>query len=140
MNEDVDTKVSSPRVTTMRVVPVAGYDGMLLNLSGAHAPHFTRNVVILTDDADNTGVGEVPGGKAIRQVLEESRALVVGHPIASCNAVLNAMNLRFLDLDSQGRGQQTFDLSCRGCCLQRTLNMPLTMCGSQRDNPMTWGK
>lgn len=28
----------SPRVTSLRVIPVAGYDSMLLNLSGAHAP------------------------------------------------------------------------------------------------------
>jgi glucarate dehydratase len=110
MSEDIDANVNSPRVTAMRVVPVAGYDSMLLNLSGAHAPYFTRNVVILTDDAGNTGVGEVPGGKAIRQVLEEARVLVVGRRIASYNAVLNAMKIRFLDLDCQGRGQQTFDL------------------------------
>src|ERR1700720_1995035 len=101
MSEDIDAKVNSPRVTAMRVVPVAGDDSMLLNLSGAHAPYFTRNVVGLTDDPGNTGVGEVPGGKAIRQVLEEARSLVVGNHIASYNAVLNAMKLRFLDLDSQ---------------------------------------
>ena len=35
----------------MRVVPVAGHDGMLMNLSGAHGPFFTRNVVILEDEA-----------------------------------------------------------------------------------------
>jgi glucarate dehydratase len=94
----------------MRVVPVAGYDSMLLNLSGAHAPHFTRNIVILTDEVGNTGVGEVPGGEKIRQVLEEARTLVIGRSIASYNAILNAVRLRFSDRDSQGRGQQTFDL------------------------------
>jgi glucarate dehydratase len=30
--------LSSPKVTEMLVVPVAGHDDMLLNLSGAHAP------------------------------------------------------------------------------------------------------
>ena len=30
----------------MRVIPVAGRDSMLLNLSGAHAPFFIRNLVI----------------------------------------------------------------------------------------------
>ena len=39
----------APVVTAMEVIPVAGRDGMLLNLSGAHAPFFTRNLVILTD-------------------------------------------------------------------------------------------
>ena len=66
----------TPAVTGMRVIPVAGHDSMLLNLSGAHGPFFTRNVVLLTDDAGHTGVGEVPGGEKIRRVLEESKALV----------------------------------------------------------------
>jgi glucarate dehydratase len=57
------TVSSTPRVTELRVVPVAGRDGMLLNLSGAHAPFFTRNLLILTDSAGRTGVGEVPGGE-----------------------------------------------------------------------------
>ena len=100
----------SPRVADLRVVPVAGQDSMLLNLSGAHAPYFTRNLAILTDEAGNTGVGEVPGGAKIRQVLEESRALVVGREAASYHAILNAMRERFQDRDSGGRGLQTFDL------------------------------
>ena len=68
----------APKIVTMRVVPVAGHDAMLLNLSGAHAPFFTRNVVILTDEAGRTGLGEVPGGEAIRQTLEDCRPLVIG--------------------------------------------------------------
>jgi glucarate dehydratase len=93
----------------MRVVPVAGHDSMLLNLSGAHAPFFTRNVVLLTDNAGHTGVGEVPGGEKIRRVLEESQQLVVGQPIAAYNAILNTVRTRFADRDTEGRGQQTFD-------------------------------
>jgi glucarate dehydratase len=100
----------SPRVTAMRVIPVAGRDSMLLNLSGAHGPFFTRNLLLLVDEAGNTGVGEVPGGEAIRQVLEESRPLVLGHPIASCNSILRAVRERFADRDALGRGRQTFDL------------------------------
>jgi glucarate dehydratase len=100
----------TPLVTTMRVIPVAGHDGMLLNLSGAHAPFFTRNIVLLTDNAGNTGVGEVPGGEKIRRVLEESQPLVVGRPLAAYNAILNAMRLRFAEYDREGRGLQTFDL------------------------------
>ena len=84
----------SPRVGTMRVLPVAGQDSMLLNLSGAHGPYFTRNLAILTDEAGNTGVGEVPGGQKIRRVLEESRELVIGREIASYNAILNAVRER----------------------------------------------
>jgi glucarate dehydratase len=94
----------------MRVVPVAGRDSMLLNLSGAHAPFFTRNIVIVTDNAGHTGVGEVPGGEKIRQTLEDARPLVEGQPIGHVNAILNAMRAKFADRDAGGRGQQTFDL------------------------------
>ncbi|MBP2306468.1 glucarate dehydratase [Azospirillum melinis] len=104
------TQMSSPKVTEMLVVPVAGQDSMLLNLSGAHAPHFTRNVVILKDSAGHTGVGEVPGGERIRQTLEDARALVVGQPVGAWNAVLNSVRRGFADRDSGGRGLQTFDL------------------------------
>jgi glucarate dehydratase len=100
----------TPIVTTMRVIPVAGHDSMLLNLSGAHAPFFTRNVILLTDNAGHTGVGEVPGGEKICRVLEEALQLVVGQPLAAYNAILNAVRLRFAGCDSEGRGLQTFDL------------------------------
>ncbi|MEY2594652.1 MAG: glucarate dehydratase, partial [Pseudomonadota bacterium] len=70
----------SPRVTALRAIPVAGRDSMLLNLSGAHGPYFTRNLLILTDSAGRTGIGEVPGGEKIRQTLEDAASLVVGQP------------------------------------------------------------
>jgi glucarate dehydratase len=94
----------------MRVIPVAGRDGMLLNLSGAHAPFFTRNLVVLTDSAGKTGVGEVPGGEKIRATLEESRALVENRSVWDLHAILGEMRSRFADRDSGGRGLQTFDL------------------------------
>ena len=94
----------------MRVVPVAGQDSMLLNLSGAHGPYFTRNILILEDSAGNTGLGEVPGGEKIRQTLEDARSLIVGQPTGNWNAILNAMRQRFADRDAGGRGLQTFDL------------------------------
>jgi glucarate dehydratase len=101
---------STPRVTRWQVIPVAGRDGMLLNLSGAHAPFFTRNLVIATDSAGHVGVGEVPGGEKIRQTLEDARPLVEGQPIGQLQAILNAMRTRFADRDTGGRGLQTFDL------------------------------
>jgi len=94
----------------MRVVPVAGRDGMLLNLSGAHAPFFTRNIVIVTDNAGHTGLGEVPGGEKIRQTLEDARPLVEGRTVGDLQAILNAMRAQFADRDAGGRGLQTFDL------------------------------
>jgi len=99
----------SPTIASMRVIPVAGRDSMLLNLSGAHGPYFIRNLVILTDNAGHTGVGEVPGGERIRQTLEDARPLVIGQAIGNYNAVLNAIRSQFADRDSAGRGLQTFD-------------------------------
>jgi len=100
----------APIITSMEVVPVAGHDGMLLNLSGAHGPFFTRNIVILKDNAGHTGVGEVPGGERIRQTLEDARALVVGSPIGTYQKILNQVRQTFADRDAGGRGLQTFDL------------------------------
>ena len=107
MNSNIS---GAPVITAMRVVPVAGQDSMLMNLSGAHGPWFTRNVVVLTDSAGNTGLGEVPGGEAIRQTLEDARGLIIGKSLGDYNAVLNAMRSTFASRDAGGRGLQTFDL------------------------------
>ena len=48
---------TQPTVARVEVVPVAGHDSMLMNLSGAHGPFFTRNVVIVTDSDGRTGLG-----------------------------------------------------------------------------------
>jgi glucarate dehydratase len=102
--------VSVPSITELQVVPVAGRDSMLLNLSGAHGPFFTRNLVILKDNAGHTGVGEVPGGEKIRQALEDARGLLVGQPIGHHLHLLQRARQAFADRDSGGRGLQTFDL------------------------------
>ena len=100
----------TPTITRMQVIPVAGHDGMLMNLSGAHGPFFTRNIVILTDSSGHIGLGEVPGGEKIRQTLEDARPLIENQPIGDHNQVLNTMRHQFGDRDSGGRGKQTFDL------------------------------
>ena len=105
-----DLGKGAPVVSEMLVIPVAGEDSMLLNLSGAHGPLFTRNVVILQDNAGRTGVGEVPGGDRIRQTLDEARPLVLGQSIAAFNGILNTMRQKFAARDAEGRGLQTFDL------------------------------
>ena len=111
MNADHQHHASqAPTVTSLQVIPVAGHDSMLLNLSGAHGPFFTRNIVILKDSSGNIGVGEVPGGERIRETLEDARNLVVGQPIGNYQSVLNAMRRTFAARDSAGRGLQTFDL------------------------------
>ncbi len=98
-----------PLITDMKVIPVAGYDRFLLNLSGGHGPVFIRNLVVLTDNAGNIGVGETPGGEAIRKTLEDSKEIVVGRRLGEMNLVLNRMRKAFSKLDEKGRGQQTFD-------------------------------
>lgn len=99
-----------PKIVKMEVVPVAGHDSMLLNLSGAHGPFFTRNIVILTDDTGNTGLGEVPGGEKIRQTLEDCRELVLGRTLGEYKNIVKEIHERYAQLDAGGRGNQTFDL------------------------------
>ena len=101
---------STPTVVSLRVIPVAGRDSMLLNLSGAHAPFFTRNLVILTDSDGRQGVGEVPGGERIRKTIEDAGPLVVGQSLALVQTVMRTMQAVFADRDAGGRGLQTFDL------------------------------
>ncbi|WP_040260466.1 glucarate dehydratase [Pseudomonas massiliensis] len=110
MNDLSRAAGQAPIVTDLQVIPVAGHDSMLLNLSGAHGPFFTRNIVILKDNAGHIGVGEVPGGERIRETLEDARALVVGQPIGQYQQILNRMREAFAARDSAGRGLQTFDL------------------------------
>jgi glucarate dehydratase len=102
--------MTSPTVTDLKVIPVAGRDSMLMNLSGAHGPFFTRNIVMLTDSAGHVGVGEVPGGEMIRKTIDDARELLVGQPIGDHLRLLRLAQAAFADRDSGGRGLQTFDL------------------------------
>jgi glucarate dehydratase len=94
----------------MEVFPVAGKDCMLLNLSGAHGPYFTRNVVILTDSQGNTGLGEVPGGEKITQALESVKHIVEGSKVSEYNQTLLKVKDALGSDESDERGLQTFDL------------------------------
>ncbi|NMM94445.1 enolase C-terminal domain-like protein [Bifidobacterium oedipodis] len=97
-------------IEKMEVFPVAGYDSMLLNLSGAHGPYFTRNIVILTDSEGVEGISEVPGSTKITEVLEEIKPMVVGTPIGQYKNLVKSIRDRYQSLDQAGRGDQTFDL------------------------------
>jgi len=97
-------------IANVEVVPVAGHDSMLLNLSGAHGPFFTRNIAIVTDSEGRTGLGEVPGGEAIRRTIQEAGELLVGRPVVRYRSMLREMATRFAHRDAGGRGLQTFDL------------------------------
>ena len=103
---------NSPIITKMQVIPVAGYDGMLMTLSGAHAPCFTRNLVVLTDNAGHTGVGEIHGGDYTCDCLNAVRPLVEGQPVARYREVLQKIHRIAKHADGDdGEGIQTLDIS-----------------------------
>ncbi len=127
---------STPVITALRVIPVAGHDSMLLNLSGAHGPFFTRNLLILQDNAGRTGVGEVPGGEKIRATLQDATELVVGRKVGDVQSVLNLMRTRFADRDAGGRGLQTFDLRTTIHALTAVESAMLDLLGQHLELPV----
>jgi glucarate dehydratase len=102
--------MKTPVIESMEIYPVAGRDSMLLNLSGAHGPFFTRNVVILRDSSGNTGLGETPGGEKIRSALERTKALVLGSSVGAYKNTLRRAGLLLAGDKDDVRGNQTFDL------------------------------
>lgn len=101
-----------PVITKMQVIPVAGYDSMLMTLSGAHAPCFTRNLVILTDSLNHTGIGEIHGGDYTCDCLNFVRPLVEGQPIAAYRQILQKIHkLARHEPTDDGEGIQTLDIS-----------------------------
>lgn len=141
------TTQSSPVVTEMKVIPVAGQDSMLLNIGGAHNAWFTRNIVVLTDSAGNTGVGEAPGGEVIYQTLVEAIPQVVGQEVARLNKVVQRVHKgnQSADFDTFGKGAWTFELRVNAVAaleaalldlLGKALNVPVCELlgpGKQRD-------
>lgn len=101
----------APVITEMSVIPVAGYDSMLLNLCGAHAPFFTRNIVILKDNAGHVGVGEVPGGETICRTLEKTKSLVIGQSIALYNNILNVVRKVIINPGTAGPQATVYKVS-----------------------------
>ncbi|MFC4557818.1 glucarate dehydratase [Virgibacillus kekensis] len=106
----VEIENKTPKLVDLLVYTVAGSDSMLLNLSGAHGPFFTRNIVILKDNSGNIGVGEVPGGEKIYQTIIDSKPLLMDASIGEYKNILRKVRETFADRDASGRGLQTFDL------------------------------
>ncbi len=100
----------TPQITKVTVVPVAGQDSMLLNLSGAHGPYFTRNIVLIDDSAGHQGLGEVPGGEKIRAEIERLGQQLIGQPIGQMNELLERCRRATHGDTEDRRGTQTFDL------------------------------
>ena len=147
----------TPTVTRMQVIPVAGYDSMLMTLSGAHAPWFTRNLVILKDSAGNTGIGEIHGGDYTCEALRSCVPLVVGQPVGKYRAILDTIHKTSTHVpEDDGEGIQSLDISklkyvvkaewAIECALLDLLGqyLDLPMCellgdGKQRDQVETLG-
>lgn len=102
----------TPKIVSMQVVPVAGHDSMLMNVGGAHGAYFTRNIVILKDNAGHTGVGEAPGGETILRTLQEAVPHIEGQSVAILNRLVDKMHQGNLnaDYDTFGKGAWTFEL------------------------------
>jgi glucarate dehydratase len=127
---------ATPTIVSLKAIPVAGRDSMLLNLSGAHAPFFTRNLLVLTDSAGRHGVGEVPGGEAIRQTLEDARELVLGCKLGDWQKALSDVRTRFAERDAGGRGLQTFDLRTTIHAVTAIESALLDLLGQELDVPV----
>lgn len=147
----------TPIITKMQVIPVAGYDSMLMTLSGAHAPFFTRNLVILEDSLGNTGIGEIHGGDYTCESLRSVIPLVEGKEIGRYKGILDSIHkCATRASEDDGEGIQTLDISklkfvvkaewAIECALLDLLGqyMDLPMCellgnGKQRDKVETLG-
>ncbi|WP_381804012.1 enolase C-terminal domain-like protein [Streptomyces niveus] len=128
--------MGQPTVTAFAVYPVAGRDSMELNLSGAHGPYFTRNIVVLTDSEGRTGLGEVPGGEKITRTLRDAESLTVGAKVGDYKRVLRAIGDRFADRDAGGRGAQTFDLRTTVHAVTAVESALLDLLGQHLDVPV----
>ncbi|WP_437612489.1 enolase C-terminal domain-like protein [Erwinia sp. V71] len=144
---------STPVITDMKVIPVAGYDSMLMNIGGAHGAYFTRNIVVLTDSAGHTGVGEAPGGEVIYQTLVDAIDQVKGHEVARMNRLVQQVHVgnQSADFDTFGNGAWTFELRVNAVAaleaalldlLGQCLNVPVAELlgpGKQRDEVTVLG-
>lgn len=105
-------KAGTPIVTEMQVIPVAGYDSMAMTLSGAHAPYFTRNLVILKDSAGHTGIGEIHGGDYTCEALRSAAHFVTGQPTGKYRTILDRIHKAGTRAaDDDGEGIQSLDIS-----------------------------
>lgn len=105
-------RTDTPMIQSMQVIPVAGHDSMLMNIGGAHGAYFTRNIVILKDNAGHTGVGEAPGGEVIYNTLVAAIPQVVGQSISVMNRIVSEMHTgnQGSDFETFGKGAWTFEL------------------------------
>ena len=107
--------MSTPVVSDLTVIPIAGRDSMLLNLSGAHGPFFTRNLVILDrlrrQHRCRRGARRRADPPHPRGRPRDRRPAAASATTTPCSPTCGAT---FADRDAGGRGAQTFDLRVDG--------------------------
>ncbi|WPJ97325.1 enolase C-terminal domain-like protein [Coraliomargarita algicola] len=96
-------------IEEIEIIPVAGYDSMLLNLSGAHTPTFSRILVIITDNHGREGIGEIPCSQSILSMLDLIAPSLRGQTVENYRSLLRSLLDRYKEHDAAGRGLQTFD-------------------------------
>ena len=80
--------MTSPRITRLQTIPVAGRGGMLLNRSDAQGDCFTRNLLVLTDSAGRDHQtcdlrATIHAVAAIKSALHDLLAQHLGVPVAA---------------------------------------------------------
>lgn len=96
-------------IEEIEIIPVAGYDSMLLNLSGAHAPTFSRVVIVITDDVGREGIGEIPCSQSILDILDLMTPPLLGQSVENYRSTIRSLLDSYKRHDAEGRGLQTFD-------------------------------
>ncbi len=85
---------------------------MLMLLSGAHAPCFTRNLVILTDSAGHQGISEIHGEDYTHGRRVAMKELVAGMPVVKYREVMQRIHKAFdPHSDEAPEGIQTLDIT-----------------------------
>ncbi len=83
------------KIKDMIVTPIAFTDPPLLNAAGLHAPYALRIILEVVADNGINGLGEIAGGSAVLEALEEARSVVIGMNPFDRNAIRLRMEERF---------------------------------------------
>lgn len=83
------------KIKDMIVTPIAFTDPPLLNAAGLHAPYALRIILEVVADDGVYGLGEIAGGSAVLEALEEAREAIIGMNPFDRNAIRLRMEERF---------------------------------------------
>lgn len=103
---------STPIVIKVQVIPATGYNNMEVTLSGAHAPYFTWDLVIVKDNSDRIGIGKIHGGDCTYEYLTSCIPLIMGQEAGRCRSILGCTHRDDKQATGDdGGGIQTLDIS-----------------------------